>query len=224
MIFANRCDAGRRLAAALARYREASDTVVLALPRGGVPVAFEVAHGLGVPLDVLVVKKLGAPGQPELAVGAVAADVVVLDQEIIALLGVPEWYVDKAVARERPEVERQAQLFRGERPALNVRGATVILVDDGVATGSSMSAAVDAVRKLGGVRVIIATPVAAPQAVEKLQNRADEVICLEAPHGFAAVGIYYEDFTQTTDEEVCRLLKRGQLERITHYHPAESAG
>lgn len=222
MIFANRCDAGRRLAAALARYREAPDTIVLALPRGGVPVAFEVAHGLGVELDVLVVRKLGAPGQPELAVGAVAPDAVALDQEVIALVGVPEWYIETAVARERTEVLRRAKLYRGERPALGVQRATVILVDDGMATGSTMSAATDAVRKLGAQRVVIAVPVAAPQAVEKLRNKADDVICLEAPHGFTAVGVYYEDFTQTTDEEVCRMLKRGQLERDTHYHPAGS--
>lgn len=222
MIFANRCDAGRRLAATLARYREAPDTVVLALPRGGVPVAFEVAHGLGLELDVLVVRKLGAPGQPELAVGAVAPDVVALDPEVIALVGVPEWYIQTAVARERTEVLRQARLFRGERPPLSVQGAAVILVDDGIATGSTMAAATDAVRKLGAQRIVVAAPVAATQAVEKLRNKADEVICLEVPHGFTAVGVYYEDFTQTTDEEVCRLLKRGQLERDTHYHPAGS--
>ncbi len=223
MIFANRCDAGRRLVAALAGYREA-DTTVLALPRGGVPVAFEVAHGLGAPLDVLVVRKLGAPGQPELAIGAVTTDVVVLDQEVIGLLGVPVEYVEAAVKRERDEVTRRAELFRGDRPGLDVRDRTVILVDDGIATGSTMRAAVDAVRKLGAKRVVVATPVAAPQAIEKLRLQADAVVCLEEPYGFTAVGIYYEDFTQTTDEEVCRLLKRGQLERDTHYHPAGSTG
>lgn len=223
MIFANRCDAGRRLVAALAGYREA-ETTVLALPRGGVPVAFEVAHGLSAPLDVLVVRKLGAPGQPELAIGAVTTDVVVLDREVIGLLGVPEMYIEAAVKREREEVTRRAELFRGDRPGLDVQDRTVILVDDGIATGSTMRAAVDAVRKLGAKRVVVATPVAAPQALEKLREQADVVVCLEEPYGFTAVGVYYEDFTQTTDEEVCRLLKRGQLERDTHYHPAGSTG
>lgn len=221
MIFTNRCEAGRRLAEALAGHHGAS-AVVLALPRGGVPVAYEVARALAASLDVLVVRKLGAPGQPELAIGAVTTDVVVLDREAVDLLGVSGEYVDQMVKQERREVKRRAELFRGDRPSLDVRDRTVILVDDGIATGSTMAAAIDAVRKLGARRVVVATPVASPQALVRLRARADHVVCLEAPPEFPAVGVYYEDFTQTTDEEVCRLLKRGLLEREARYRPQAS--
>lgn len=221
MIFTNRCEAGRRLAAALAGQHDAN-TVVLALPRGGVPVAYEVARALAAPLDVLVVRKLGAPGQPELAIGAVTTDVVVLDRETVDLLGVPDEYVDRLVKRERREVKRRAELFRGDRAPLDVGDRTVILVDDGIATGSTMAAAIDAVRKLGARSVVVATPVASPQALARLRARADHVVCLEAPPEFPAVGVYYEDFTQTTDEEVCRLLKRGRLEQEVRYRPQAS--
>jgi predicted phosphoribosyltransferase len=222
MIFANRCDAGRRLAQKLAAYRQ-DEPIVLALPRGGVPVGYEVAHALGVGLDVLVVRKLGAPGHAELAIGAVTADLVVLDDEIIGLLGVPQSYIDRAVEREQREAARRAELFRGDRPPLNVRGRTVILVDDGIATGSTMLAAVDAVRRLGAQRIVVATPVAPPDAVTRLRAQADEVVCVDTPADFPAVGVFYEDFGQTSDEEVCRLLKRGQLEQESHYRPAARA-
>ncbi len=222
MIFANRCEAGRRLVAVLERFRD-SDALVLALPRGGVPVAFEVAHGLALPLDVLVVKKLGAPMQPELAIGAVTSDVVVLDDEIIALLGVPEWYVETAVQQARSDAKDRAQRFRGDRPPLRVGERPVILVDDGIATGSTMLAAISAVRRLEADRVIVAIPVAPPQSLDKVRQRADEVVCLETPTDFSAVGVYYQDFRQMTDLDVSRILKRSRLEREAHYHPATAA-
>ncbi len=193
--------------------------MVLGLPRGGIPVAYEVAHALGAPLDLLMVRKLGAPGQPELAIGAVAPGVVVLDHETMTLLGVTEDYVARVRAQETRALEDGLQRFRGTRPFPDVAGRTVILVDDGIATGATALAAVDAVRARGAARVVVAAPVAAPDAVTRLRAAADDVVVLETPPDFQAVGYWYSDFTATTDDEVRQMLRRAHLEEDAHYHP-----
>lgn len=206
-VFPNRSAAGRELASRLAGERLANP-IVLALPRGGVPVGYEVAHALGIPLDVLVVRKVGAPYQPELAIGAVGHGATVLDQETIALLGVPEEYLQAALQREREDVERRTTLFRAGRPPLDLNGKTAVLVDDGLATGATAEAAVDVARHLGAESVVVAVPVASAEAVSRLSAKADKVICLATPAFFRAVGYWYEDFTPTEDAEVLQLLKR----------------
>ena len=206
-VFPNRCAAGRELAAALVPLG-LQHPIVLGLPRGGVPVAYEVAHLLSAPLDVLVVRKVGAPDQPELAIGAVgAAGVVVADEATMALVGVgPDEFA--ALARhEQLEVERRERLFREGLPPLELRGRHAILVDDGLATGATMRAAVEVARKLGAAEVVVAVPVGAPEACAKLAQRADRVVCLFEPDAFVAVGYWYEDFAQTDDAEVRRLLR-----------------
>ncbi len=207
MVFANRREAGRRLAGMLTSYR-AERPVVLGLPRGGVCVAYEVAQGLEAPLHVLVVRKLGAPGRPELAIGAVAPGVTVLDEETIRFLGVPRSYVEEVIQRERGEVEARVALFGGAKP--QVRDRTAVIVDDGIATGSTALAALKAVRQLGAACVVIAAPVCSVQARDLLLREADDVVCALVPPAFGAVGYWYEDFTQTTDEEVRELLARAQ--------------
>lgn len=206
-VFENRSVAGRELAARLAPDR-LQNAIVLALPRGGVPVGYEVAHALKIPLDVLVVRKVGAPFQPELAIGAVGQGATVLDADTIAAIGVPNDFIQSAAARERVEVERRTELFRPGRPPIDLTGKTVVLVDDGLATGATAEAAVDVARQLGAVRVIVAVPVASYEAVKRLRARADEVISLVTPPFFRAVGYWYEDFTPTEDDEVLRLLNR----------------
>lgn len=206
-VFRDRCAAGRELAAALVPLG-LENPIVLGLPRGGVPVAYEVAHLLSAPLDVLVVRKVGAPDQPELAIGAVgAAGVVVADEATMALVGVgPDEFA--ALARhEQAEVERRDRLFREGLPPLDLRGRHAILVDDGLATGATMRAAVEVARKLGAAEVVVAVPVGAPEACAKLAERADRVVCLFEPDAFVAVGYWYEDFAQTDDAEVRRLLR-----------------
>ena len=203
MRFRDRRDAGRQLAAQLTEYANRSDVVVLALPRGGVPVAAEVAAHLHAPLDVFLVRKLGVPGHPELAMGAIAADdVQVLSHDLIADLGIPAALVEQTAVRERLELERRDRLFRGEREPPAVRGRTVILVDDGLATGSTMEAAIIALRKSQPASIVVAVPVGARETCERLSRFADRVICLAMPEPFSAVGQWYEDFSQTTDEEV----------------------
>lgn len=204
-VFPDRLAAGRELGLALASL-DLQNPIVLALPRGGVPVGYEVAQRLGVPLDVLVVRKVGAPGRPELAIGAVGRGVTVSEPEALAFLGVPQRTFDAAAARERREVERREHSFRGGRPPLDLQGRTAILVDDGLATGSTMLAAVRVAGQLGAREVIVAVPVASRQAIERLQTEAGRVISLLVPEPFAAVGYWYEDFRQTDDEEVRRLL------------------
>jgi putative phosphoribosyl transferase len=204
--FRDRADAGRQLARELERFR-AEEPIVLGLPRGGVPVAFEIANALGAPLDVVVVRKLGVPSQPELAMGAVGENgALVVNKRVVRLAGVTGAQLVAAEAREREEVVRRARRFRGSRPALRLDGHTVIVVDDGIATGSTARAALEVAREHGASRVVLAVPVAAPDSLEQLAKLADEVVCLHAPRGFFAVGQWYENFTQVSDEEVTMLL------------------
>jgi predicted phosphoribosyltransferase len=205
--FRNRTDAGRRLAEKLAAYADRPDVLVLGLPRGGVPVGFEVARALGAPLDVFLVRKLGVPGYEELAMGAVASGGGrVLNDEIVHGLGISEHQIDAAVARELHELARREQLFRGDRPPPDIEGRTVILVDDGLATGATMRAAVAALRRQRPAGIVVAVPTASPDTCEALKAEADHVICAMTPDPFFAVGHWYDDFTQTTDEEVRDLL------------------
>ena len=205
--FRDREHAGRALALRLAHLAGRSDVTVLALPRGGTPVAYEVARALRAPLDVLVVRKLGLPWNPEFAMGAIASGGErLLDDLLLRELGIPAEAVDEVARDEQRELERREGVYRGGRPAPDLRGRTVILVDDGLATGATMRVAVRAVRRQAPERVIAAAPVAAPEACELLRAEADEVICAESPDPFLGVGRWYLDFTQTSDEEVCRLL------------------
>ncbi|MGY1636193.1 phosphoribosyltransferase family protein [Geodermatophilus sp. SYSU D00742] len=207
MPFHDRRDAGRRLAPLLEPLR-GSDVVVLGLPRGGVPVAFEVARALGAPLDVVVVRKLGVPTQPELAMGAVGeGGVTVVDQRVVAMAGVGPDDVARAEERERAELARRARRFRGDRPPVPLAGRTAVVVDDGIATGSTARAAGAVVRAQGAGRVVLASPVCARESARALAGEFDEVVCLEVPHRFAAVGRFYDDFRPTPDEEVVALLE-----------------
>jgi putative phosphoribosyl transferase len=211
-IFRDRREAGARLAERLEHLRDESP-VVLGLPRGGVPVAFEVAQRLGAPLDVIVVRKLGVPFQPELGMGAVGEDgVIVLTEEVLRLARVRDDDLARIETRERTEVERRARAFRGGRPRVDVSGRTVIVVDDGVATGGSARAAIQVARAQGARRVVLAVPVGAVDTITQLGAEADEVVCVEMPFGFLAVGQGYRDFTQTTDDEVVRLLAQAAAE------------
>jgi predicted phosphoribosyltransferase len=201
-------DAGRQLAVRLSDLQARSDVVVLALPRGGVPVAFEIASSLGVPLDVFLVRKLGAPMQPELAIGAVAAGgVEVLSPDLIRDLGIPAAVIQQIAVRERMELDRRDQLFRIGRPPLDVSGRIAVLVDDGLATGATMEAAILSLRRMGPASIVAAVPVGAPETCERIARLVDRMVCLATPEPFDAVGQWYTDFSQTTDEEVRRLLQ-----------------
>jgi predicted phosphoribosyltransferase len=207
MIFTDRRHAGRALAQQLSEYAHRPDVVVLGLPRGGVPVAWEVARALDAPLDVFVVRKLGVPGQSELAMGAIASGgVTILSHDLIARVRIPSSEIDAAIARERQELSRRERRYRGGRPALSLSGKTVLLVDDGLATGATMRAAIAAVRKLGPASIVVAVPTAARQACDEARAAADECVCVSTPPHFMAVGEWYADFSQTTDEEVEELL------------------
>lgn len=206
MQFRDRQHAGTVLAARLEHYRHHPDVVVLALPRGGVPVAFEVAKALHAPLDVLVVRKLGIPGSEEYAMGAIASGGVRVMNPDVAELRLPASAIEAVVVRERNELERRERLYRSDRPPLELRGRTVILVDDGVATGASMRAAVLAVNQQNPARSVIAVPVGAPDTCELFRADVDEVVCVITPDPFRAVALWYEDFTQVTDDEVQTLL------------------
>jgi len=209
MLFRNRREAGRTLAARLAAYADQSDVVVLALPRGGVPVAFEVAQALHAPLDVFLVRKLGVPGQRELAMGAIASgNVRVLNDDVVRTLRIPNDVIDAVAAKERAELQRREHAYRGNRPACDVRGRTVILVDDGLATGSTMRAAIAGLRQQGPEHIVVAVPVGAAETCAEFQDEADEAICARTPEPFYAVGLWYQDFSQTTDAEVRDLLGR----------------
>lgn len=224
--FRDRIEAGQLLAEELAAYANRSDVIVLALPRGGVPVAFEVAKALKAPLDVLVVRKLGVPSQPELAMGAIATGGVrVLNEELLRYLRIPYNEIEAVAAEEQKELERRERVYRGDRPAPEVRGRTVILVDDGIATGTTMRSAVAALKQQQPARIIIAVPTAAASTCDELRAQADEVtcICLMTPEPFFAVGLWYEDFAQTTDEEVRELLARAAHLRETTPSPHEAS-
>ncbi len=208
MPFRDRTDAGRQLAAKLHAFADRADVLVLALPRGGVPVAFEVSQALRAPLDVFLVRKLGLPGQPELAMGAIATGGVrVVNDEVVDRLDIPAEVIDAVAQEELRELARRERDYRGERPAPDVRGKTVILVDDGLATGSTMRAAVAALRHQAPARIVVAVPVGAAETCADLQTEADEVVCARMPEPFFAVGLWYEDFAQTTDAEVRELLE-----------------
>ncbi len=208
-LFRDRSEAGGKLAERLANY--GPDTLVLALPRGGVPVAFEVAKALGAPLDVLVVRKLGAPGHEELAMGAIASGGVrVLNHDVVRSLRVSEHEIAAAVEREENELSRRERLYRGERLYPKVEGRSVILIDDGVATGATMRAAILALRQQNPKRIVAAVPVGAPDTCELLRREADEVVCVATPEPFYGVGRWYTMFPQTSDEEVRELLSRAR--------------
>jgi putative phosphoribosyl transferase len=209
MLFADRQDAGRLLAEELAGYAKMDDVVVLGIPRGGVPVAFEVAARLSAPLDVFLLRKLGVPGHEELAFGAIASGGVrVLDQETIEALGIAEQDIEQVTTDELKELERREKAYRGERPVLDVKTKTVILVDDGIATGSSMRAGIRALRQLQPKRIVVAVPVAPAGTCSQLSKEVDELVCVATPPLFHAIGQFYEDFTQVSDQEVLALLSR----------------
>ncbi len=211
--FEDRREAGRRLAEKLSRFKD-ERPVVFALPRGGVPVGYEISRALEAPLDVFVSRKLGAPGQPEFGIGAVAAGGVrVLNEDVLRRLGIPDDYVEQITARETAEVERRLRYFRGERPEPDVGGRTAILVDDGLATGVTARAAVEALRSRGPQRLVLAAPVCAAQTAQLLGPEVDEVVCLESPSDLGAIGFWYKNFEQTSDEEVVELLERARSER-----------
>jgi putative phosphoribosyl transferase len=212
--FRNRTEAGQLLARKLRRYADRPNIIVLALPRGGVPVAHEVAKALHTPLDVFLVRKLGVPGQEELAMGAIATgDVRVLNEDVVRALKIPQRVIDSVAAQEARELERREHLYRGDRPSRDVNGRTVILVDDGLATGSSMRAAVAALRQKNPRRIVVAVPVAAAATCREFEAEVDEIVCYQTPEPFYSVGLWYEDFSQTTDEEIRQLLERSNTGR-----------
>lgn len=206
--FNDRRDAGQQLARALGHLAGEKDLLVLGLPRGGVPVAYEVARALDAELDIMLVRKLGTPGQPELAMGAIASGgIQVINPRIVQALGIPEQRIQEVAEEEYAELKRREEAYRGERPPPDIEDHTVVLVDDGLATGASMKAAVEAVRTLAPKRIVVAVPVAPPDTVRELEQMVDEVVVLMAPPQFAAVGQWYLDFGQTSDEEVRELLQ-----------------
>jgi putative phosphoribosyl transferase len=214
LMFEDRRAAGRELGSKLARYQNQPDAIVLALPRGGIPVGFEVAQMLKAPLDVFVVRKLGVPGQPELAMGAIASGgVLVLNDEVVQSLNIPMDIIELVAAAEKEELQRREEAYRGDHPPLNPKGKTVILVDDGLATGSTMRAAVRALRMQEPARLVVAVPIGAAETCALLQEEADETVCAHMPEPFYAVGMWYGDFSQTTDEEVRALLEQAAAGR-----------
>src|SRR3977135_2746699 len=206
-LFRDRREAGRLLAEKLATYANRPDVLVLALPRGGVPVAYEVARALGAPLDVFVVRKLGVPGYEELAMGAVATGGVrVLNDQLVNRLGIPDDMIDAVAAREQQELARRERLYRDGRPSADVRGRTVILVDDGLATGATMPAVIKALRQQTPTSIVVAVPTASPETCEEMRAEVDDVICAITPEPFHAVGLWYENYSHTTDKEVGDML------------------
>jgi putative phosphoribosyl transferase len=217
--FRDRIEAGRQLATHLHSYANHPDILVLALPRGGVPVAFEVAQALNAPLDVFLVRKLGLPGQEELAMGAIASGgVIVLNSEVVDTLAIPDRIIHHIAAQEQRELDRRERLYRGARPPPDVRNKTVILVDDGLATGSTMRAAAAALREQEPDRIAVAVPVAAPETCDELRDTVDDIVCAITPDPFYAIGLWYEDFSQTTDDEVRDLLSRAAQSHPTMAH------
>jgi putative phosphoribosyl transferase len=219
--FADRTDAGRKLATQLLAYADCPNLLVLALPRGGVPIAYEVARALHAPLDVFIVRKLGVPWNEELAMGAIATGGVrVLNQEIIDCGDIPGWVVDDVAEREQEELERRERLYRGDRPAADIRDRTIILVDDGLATGSTMRAAAMALRQMKPVKIVVAVPVSPLETCEAFRSEVEEVICAMTPDPFIAVGVWYSDFSQTSDEEVRQLLDRAARDQQPNFSTA----
>jgi putative phosphoribosyl transferase len=211
--FKDRCDAGRFLAEKLKHLANNPNVVILALPRGGVPVAFEIARELNVPLDIFIVRKLGVPIYEELAMGAIASGGVrVLNEDVIRKLGITKRMIDAATAEQHLELERREHQYRRDRPTLDVTGRIAVLVDDGLATGATMRAAVQALQRRNPARIVVAVPVGAAETCQEFEEEVDEVVCGKRPQNFGAVGAWYETFTQTTDEEVCELLDRTILE------------
>lgn len=211
MIFENRVDAGRQLAQKLKKYAGRKNVVVLGIPRGGVPVGFEVANALKAPLDIFLSRKLGVPGQEELAFGALASGRIrVLDRELIRELGISGEDIERATRTVKKELERRERLYRGDRPPLRVAGKIAVLVDDGIATGSSMRAAIQALQQMGPAQIVVAVPVAPARTCDSLRPEVDELVCIQAPELFWAIGQFYEDFSQVTDQEVTELLRRAE--------------
>lgn len=209
MKYRNRYEAGQRLALSLGAFEGRPDVTVLGLPRGGVPVAHEIARALSVALDVFVVRKLGLPGQQEFAMGAIASGgIVVLDHDLIARMRVTPAAVERVIADERAELARRERLYRGSRPPLNVQGRTIILVDDGLATGASVQAAIAALKRQGPASIVVASPVGSPEACRAIAAITDGCLCAAMPEPFYAVGMWYDDFSETTDDEVRTLLAR----------------
>jgi putative phosphoribosyl transferase len=209
VLFKDRTAAGKELARKLAAYTNLKDVLVLGLPRGGVPVAFEVAKALSAPLDVFLVRKLGVPGQEELAMGAIAAGGVrVLNEDIVRGLRLSDAIIDKVIAKEQQEIERREQLYRQNYPFPVVSDRIVILVDDGLATGATMRAAIEALKQQQPSQIVVAVPVSSPEAYRELATQVNEIICVETPQPFNSVGLWYDNFPQTTDEEVRDLLQR----------------
>lgn len=213
--FRDRRDAGRKLAQKLLQYAGHPDVIILALPRGGVPVAYEVALALNVPLDVFIVRKLGLPAQEELAIGAIASGGIrVLNEDIVRPLNIPEEVIDHVAQRELRELQRRERIYRGDRPAPEIRDRTVILIDDGLATGASMRAAVAGLRTQNPKRVVVAVPTASPETCEAFEAEVDEIVCAITPEPFLGVGRWYEDFSQTTDEGVRLFLQEIQRQLL----------
>lgn len=206
-LFENRVDAGKKLAKELSEYANRPDVLILALPRGGVPVAFEVAKELNLDMDIFLVRKLGVPGNEELAMGAIASeDIRVLNEDIISSFQIPDRVVATVAANELRELERRERAYRGDRPKPDINGKTVILIDDGLATGATMRAAVEALKIKNPAKIVVAVPTAAADTCMFFKERVDEIICVATPEPFYGVGAWYGDFSQTTDEEVCKLL------------------
>jgi putative phosphoribosyl transferase len=224
MIFRNRAEAGQQLASRLGKYANREDVIVLGVPRGGVPIAFEVATALNLPLDLFVLRKLGVPGHEELAFGAIGSGGVrVLDREVVKSAGLSNSVIELVTRAEKAELARREQLYRGKRPALDVRGKTAILVDDGIATGSSLRAGVRALRQMQPAAIVIAAPVAPRSTVNHLRREVDDVVCVAIPERFYGVGQFYHDFSQVSDEEVNKLLDTAFRQRGEEsYHKAGS--
>jgi putative phosphoribosyl transferase len=215
MIFKDRADAGRKLATRLTRHVDREDVVVLALPRGGVPVAYEVSKALKAPLDIFLVRKLGVPGHEELAMGAIASGGVrVINEDLVDYLGIPNEVIDEIAAVEQRELERRDHAYREDRPPLEVKDKVVIVIDDGLATGSTMRAAAASLRKQKPRTIVVAVPVASLQTCEEFRTEVDEIVCAVTPENFQGVGLWYDDFSQTTDEEVRELLKRAKQQQF----------
>lgn len=211
MTFKNRAYAGQKLSKILGKYQKAANTIVIALPRGGVAVGFEVAKALNLPMDIVVPRKIGAPGNPEFAIGAITeSGEGIFDEATIAAYGITKSYLDHEMEKEKIEAERRLKLYRGSRPPLNLKNKTVIIVDDGLATGLTMRAAIKTVKKMDAAKIIVAIPVTPPDTAELIKKEVDEIIYLDAPPFFGAVGAFYDEFPQTHDEEVIDLLKKSE--------------